>query len=115
MRNEWSTEDLVATWTLVGEDWQLVGNKTGPTRLGFALLLKFFEIEGRFPRSADELPPAGVVYVAEQVQVDAAEVGLPVVSSEKTTFSGRCADALGQESVVSSARARSRSSSLGWV
>jgi TnpA family transposase len=75
MRNEWSTEDLVATWTLVGEDWQLVGNKTGPTRLGFALLLKFFEIEGRFPRSADELPPAGVVYVAEQVQVDAAEVG----------------------------------------
>jgi Kef-type K+ transport system membrane component KefB len=41
--------------------------------------------------------------------------GLPVVSSEKTTFSGRCADALGQESVVSSARARSRSSSLGWV
>lgn len=53
----------------------MVGNKTGPTRLGFVLLLKFFEIEGRFPRSADELPPAGVVYVAEQVQVDAAEVG----------------------------------------
>jgi hypothetical protein len=49
---EWSSEDLVGSWTLVGDDWGLVGNKTGPTRLGFALLLKFFELEARFPRSA---------------------------------------------------------------
>jgi hypothetical protein len=34
----------------MSEDWRLVGNKTGSTRLGFALLLKFFEIEARFPR-----------------------------------------------------------------
>ena len=45
-------EDLIASWTLVEDDWRLVGNKTGPTRLGFALLLKFFEVEGRFPRHA---------------------------------------------------------------
>ena len=50
MRMEWSAEDLVAPWTLVGEDWSLVGNKTGATRLGFAVFLKFFEIEARFPR-----------------------------------------------------------------
>lgn len=29
------------------EDWRLVGNKSGATRLGFSLLLKFFELEGR--------------------------------------------------------------------
>lgn len=46
MRREWSDEDLVGSWTLVDEDWQLVGNKSGVTRLGFALLLKSFEIEG---------------------------------------------------------------------
>lgn len=40
------------------EDWRLVGNKAGPTRLGFALLLTFFELEARFPSSAKELPPA---------------------------------------------------------
>jgi hypothetical protein len=39
MRAEWSTEDLVGSWTLLDEDWRLVGNKSGPTRLGFALLL----------------------------------------------------------------------------
>ncbi len=70
MRMEWSSEDLVGSWTLVEEDWRLVGNKTGATRLGFALLLKFFELEARFPTSADELPPAAVAYVADQVKVD---------------------------------------------
>ena len=39
--------------------------------LGFALLLKFFELEARFPRDAGEIPPTAVGYVAEQVRVDA--------------------------------------------
>jgi Domain of unknown function (DUF4158) len=70
MRMGWSDDDLVALWTLVGEDWSLVGNKTGATRLGFAVLLKFFEIEARFPRSAEEVPPATVAYLAEQLKLD---------------------------------------------
>lgn len=41
--------------------------------MGFALLSKFFEIEARFPRSAEEVPPAAVDYVAEQVNVDPGE------------------------------------------
>ncbi|MFI8829216.1 hypothetical protein [Streptomyces sp. NPDC053431] len=45
MRQEWSPEDVVACWTLVDGDWLLVANKSGPTRLGFALILKFFEQE----------------------------------------------------------------------
>jgi hypothetical protein len=49
MRMEWSDDGLMALWTLVGEDWSLVG--TRPARLGGgAVLLKFFEIEARFPR-----------------------------------------------------------------
>lgn len=67
---EWADEELVASWTLVGEDWSLVGNKTGATRLGFAVLLKFFEIEARFPRSAEEVPPSAVAYLAEQLTVE---------------------------------------------
>jgi len=43
-------------------------------RLGFALILKFFEIEARFPRHASELPPAAVAYVARQVGVDPTEL-----------------------------------------
>ncbi len=43
--------------------------------MGFALLLKFFELDARFPRDASELPPAAVQYVAEQVAIDPDELG----------------------------------------
>ena len=63
----------MSSWTLVESDWELVGNKTGATRLGFALLLKFFELEARFPEGVRELPTGVVRFVARQVRVDSAE------------------------------------------
>lgn len=51
VRGGWEPEAPIAAWTLLDGDWELVGNKTGATRLGFGLLLKFFELEGRFPRA----------------------------------------------------------------
>src|SRR3989440_7713524 len=71
MRRDWEPEQLVASWTLVDEDWRLIANKSGTTRLGFALLLKFFELEACFPSDVDELPAAAVAYVAAQVKVEA--------------------------------------------
>jgi len=69
VRQEWEPEDLVGAWTLVDDDWRRIANKSGSTRLGFAVLLKFFELEARFPDEPGELPGAVVVYVAEQVGV----------------------------------------------
>lgn len=74
MRQEWSPEDVVACWTLVDGDRDLVANKTGPTRLGFRLMLRFFEIEGRFPEFIEEFPQPAVEYVAELVKVPTAEL-----------------------------------------
>ncbi|RZU46696.1 TnpA family transposase [Krasilnikovia cinnamomea] len=75
VRREWSLEDLIDAWTLVDADRELIGNKYGPTKLGFAVILKFFEIEGRFPRHAGEVPAAAVEFVARQVKVEAAAFG----------------------------------------
>lgn len=75
MRQEWEPEELVACWTLLDADQRLVGNKRGPTRLGFALLSKFFEQEARFPHDASEVPSDAVEYVASQVGVDPGEFG----------------------------------------
>ena len=69
MRREWDPEELIDCWTLVDEDWALVANKSGPTRLGFAVLLKFFELEGRFPRHAGEVPKPALDYLAGQLKV----------------------------------------------
>jgi hypothetical protein len=57
-RREWSPGDVVACWTLVEGDWDLVANKTGATRLCFCPMLKFFELEGRFPDVLEEVPAA---------------------------------------------------------
>jgi Domain of unknown function (DUF4158) len=69
MRREWKPEELIACWTLVEDDWRLVSSKAGATRLGFSLLLKFFELEGRFPRHAGKIPRQAVDYMAVQVKV----------------------------------------------
>lgn len=75
---------MVLGWTLVGDDWRLLGNKTGATRLGFALLLKFFELEARFARGVHDFPARAVAYVAEQV-------GVAVSALETYDFSERTA------------------------
>ncbi|MFE9466818.1 DUF4158 domain-containing protein [Streptomyces virginiae] len=61
MRQDWEPEDLIEVWTLLEDDMKRVRNKSGATRLGFALLLKFFEVEARFPESAKEVPAAAMV------------------------------------------------------
>lgn len=75
MRQEWEPEDLIEVWTLLEDDMARLRNKSGASRLGFALLLKFFEVEARFPENAGEVPGAAVSYVAQQVRVDAGEWG----------------------------------------
>nr|WP_214661068.1 DUF4158 domain-containing protein [Streptomyces polyasparticus] len=44
-------------------------NKSGANRFGFALLLKFFEVEARFPENTEGIPAPAVAYVAQQVKV----------------------------------------------
>lgn len=69
MRQRWEIDELIESWTLDADDLLLVTNKAGATRLGFAVLLKFFELEARFPSSADDVPVEVVDFVARQVGV----------------------------------------------
>jgi TnpA family transposase len=69
MKQEWTTEELTAQWQLLPADLTLLANKKEPTRLGFAVLLKFFELEGRFPHYRDEVPAIVVRELARQVGV----------------------------------------------
>jgi hypothetical protein len=69
---EWESDELIDAWTLTGGDWDLIANKAGVTRLGFAVMLKFYEIEGRFPAYPEEVPPAAVSYLGSLVKVDPA-------------------------------------------
>ena len=81
MRRERSPEDAVACRTPVGPDWELVANKSGPARLGFVLMLKSFEPEGRFPQFLEEFPQAAADYVADVVKVPAEDLAKYDLSS----------------------------------
>jgi hypothetical protein len=56
MKRLWTNDDLVAQWTLQPNELALVEYKEGANRLGFALLLKYFQIDGRFPRQKHDVP-----------------------------------------------------------
>jgi hypothetical protein len=72
-KHEWTDLEF-ADWTLLPSEAALLANKTGPTRLGFAVLLKFFQHAARFPLSIQEVPAAAVAYIAGQVGVPAEEL-----------------------------------------
>ncbi len=67
MKRGWTQEELVERWTLFPDELALVGAKTGHTRLGFAVMLRFFAEEGRFPRDKHEVPADVLRFVGEQV------------------------------------------------
>jgi hypothetical protein len=67
-------DELVGHFTLVEDELELLRNKTGATRLGFGLVLKFLVWKGRFPRGRGELPDNAVEHVARQVDVPAVEI-----------------------------------------
>ncbi len=68
-------DEVVDHFTLVGDEVDQLRNKTGATRLGFALALKFLLWRGRFPRGHHELPDDAVEHVARQVGVAVSELG----------------------------------------
>jgi hypothetical protein len=56
MKRNWQPEELVECWTLLPDELALLANKSKHNRLGFALLLKFFHLEARFPYTSQEIP-----------------------------------------------------------
>jgi hypothetical protein len=68
-------DELVEHWTVLEDERKLIAGKRGPTRLGFAVLLKFFTQRGRLPSGRSELPDEAIEFVARQVRVPASDMG----------------------------------------
>lgn len=69
MKRQWENEELIEHWMLSAWDLAQLGNKTGATRLGFAVLLKFFQRQARFPVYKNDVPGVVITFVATQVGV----------------------------------------------
>jgi TnpA family transposase len=70
MKRTWTPDELIDQWTLLPHDLALVDTATTPSnRLGFAVLLAWFQHEGCFPTHAHEIPPPVLSFLAKQVVV----------------------------------------------
>ena len=67
MKRKWENHELIEHWTIDTEERELILRKKGANRLGFALLLKFFQRSSRFPEKKNEIPKVVQAFVAEQL------------------------------------------------
>jgi hypothetical protein len=74
MKRAWTEEELGLSWRIWPQEEPLVQAKHGKTRLGFTLLLKAFQLEGRFPESPDDIPAPALAFVATQLGADPVEL-----------------------------------------
>jgi hypothetical protein len=71
MKQDWHPDELAQHWTLSDDERALLGNKAGATRLRFAVLLKAFQFDGRFPERPEDVAAQVVAHLAQQTGVPA--------------------------------------------
>jgi hypothetical protein len=93
MKRHWTPAELHEHWSLLAGERELVEEgvagiapaaRDAHTRLGFACLLKYFQWEGRFPRSRAEVPVPALAHLAH-------ELGVPATGFVRYDWGGRMA------------------------
>lgn len=69
VKTNWDTEELIENWTLLPQELELVRNKVGGNQIGFAFLLKHFQIFASFPAQDSPIPQIVISYIASQINI----------------------------------------------
>ena len=69
VKPNWDTDELIENWTLLPNELELVRNKVGGNQIGFALLLKHFQLFAHFPAEKSSIPKIIISYIANQINV----------------------------------------------
>jgi hypothetical protein len=81
VKRNWNEEELIEHFTLLPDELYLaMGNKIEGNRLGFAVLLKYFQQEARFPYKKQDIPKVVMEYIAKH------QVGYFCHPLEKTEY-----------------------------
>ncbi len=69
VKPNWDTEELIENWTLLPQELELVKKKIGGNQIGFALLLKHFQLFAYFPEDKSSIPQVVISYIASQINL----------------------------------------------
>jgi len=72
----WNEDELEMQWSLSVEESALLPGRTDSGRLGFAILLKFFQFQGFFPDSKKGIPHEIAVYLAHATNSAVADLDI---------------------------------------
>jgi hypothetical protein len=86
VKPNWDTEELIENWTLLPQELELAKKKVGGNQIGFALLLKHFQLFAYFPEDKSSISQVVISYIASQVN-------LPESSYSDYYWQGRSAKA----------------------
>lgn len=76
MKWHWNEDELDMQWSLSVEESALLPGRTDSGRLGFAILLKFFQFQGFFPNSQKGIPHEIAVYLAHATNSAVADLDI---------------------------------------
>lgn len=69
VKPNWDTEELIENWTLLPQELELTKKKVGGNQIGFALLLKHFQLFAYFPEDKSSISQVVISYIASQVNI----------------------------------------------
>jgi Tn3 transposase DDE domain/Domain of unknown function (DUF4158) len=76
MKQQWAAAELLDHWRLTDTEKELANQyHTGSNRVACALLMKYFQREGRFSRRKQDIPRVIVEYIADQLYLTPATFG----------------------------------------
>ena len=70
MKQKWTVIELKERWTLSDQERNLAAAKSRKFRLGFAFLLKYFQLLRRFPSKEEAISLVVADFLAKQLQLD---------------------------------------------
>ena len=69
MKQNWTLDELIDSWTLSPNETTFVKRyKTATNQVAVALLLKYFQLVGRFPYRRRDIPRAAIEFLTRQMQ-----------------------------------------------
>ena len=95
MKRCWNEQDLIDHWTPFEAEMALLANRTGRGRIGLAVLLKYFQLNGRFPRRHGDVPGPVLAFLGERRML-----------GSTTTLADVAASATGSGGILGSAPSR---------
>ena len=71
MKQQWTSQELIDHWALTQNEIVLAQSisKIDHNQLGYALMLKYFQREGKFPQRKQDIPSQIIIHIAQQLCV----------------------------------------------